>query len=216
MIYHGADTSISRAEWRDTYQVCSACRHCKSGVLWRVRLHDYAQKEAARRVDWWRGSHSINDYFDIAGFQSIADFGARKTPEHTPDTIAATFQEAAKSQAIGCYNASVSMSRLCLDLSTKSLLPSSDDQTAEQPNRDQRKVLFHRVEWLISQRRLPEDLSELSHAIRLLGSDGAHDGTCTEADALDLLEFTEILLDRVFTIPERVRLVQERSAARRA
>lgn len=48
------------------------------------------------------------------------------------------------------------------------------------------------------------------------GNDGAHEGTLTQHDADDLLDFTIALLERLYTEPERLRLAKARRDARRS
>jgi hypothetical protein len=62
---------------------------------------------------------------------------------------------------------------------------------------------------------LPEDLAALLDNLREDGNDGAHDGTLTKDDAEDALDFTQILLQRLYTNPERLRLAEARRIARR-
>jgi hypothetical protein len=62
---------------------------------------------------------------------------------------------------------------------------------------------------------LPESLRDLSTCVREDGNDGAHTGTLSKEDAEDLLDFTKILLERIYTEPERVRQASERRTRRR-
>lgn len=115
--------------------------------------------------------------------------------------------------AVGCYNAAGTMFRLCVDITSRSKLPEGD---ADGLNTRVRRDLGLRLPWLFDNRYLPEDLRDLSTCIKEDGNDGAHRGTLTKEDALDLLDFTEALLKRVYTEPERLRLAKERRDARRA
>lgn len=105
------------------------------------------------------------------------------------------------------------MFRLCVDMTTRNKLP---EEEMAGLNHRTRRDLGLRLPWLFENRYLPEDLRDLSHCIKEDGNDGAHQGTLSDADALDLLDFTEALLKRVFTEPERLRLAKERREQRRA
>ena len=79
----------------------------------------------------------------------------------------------------------------------------------------QRATLELRLPWLFANGLLPQALKELSSCIKEDGNDGAHAGTLKQPDAVDLLDFTLELLERIYTEPERLRLAQERRDSRR-
>lgn len=154
--------------------------------------------------------------FEKKGFLAVSDLeGVADPPEHLPPDIHAAFLEGARCKAIGCYNAGASMFRLCLDLTTKPLLPDPAEQGTVQPTKEQRHKLGKRISWLIDQKIIPPALSTLTHAVREDANDGVHDGTLGENDAEDLLDFTIALLERQFTEPERLRLAELRRIKRR-
>jgi hypothetical protein len=155
----------------------------------------------------------INQSVRMLGYVSLKDKAATPAPEFLPPNILAAFNEGAKCMAVGCCNAAGTMFRLCVDMTTKDKLPEGDLPGL---NHKTRRDLGLRLPWLFDNRYLPEDLRDLSHCIKEDGNDGAHQGTLTEADALDLLDFTEALLKRVYTEPERLRLAKERREQRRA
>ena len=129
-----------------------------------------------------------------------------------PDEINSVFREGATCLKVDCWNAAGTMFRLCIDLVTKGLLPEGE---VELPNQRTRRNLGLRLPWLFDNHLLPEGLRELSTCVREDGNDGAHAGTLTKKDAEDLLDFTRILLERMYTEPERVRLAAERRRQRR-
>ncbi|WP_373017600.1 DUF4145 domain-containing protein [Thiomicrorhabdus sp.] len=105
------------------------------------------------------------------------------------------------------------MFRLCLDLATKELLPSDNDETTGLNNRVRRNLGL-RLPWLFDNNILPESLKELSNCIKDDGNDGAHEGILTTEDAEDILDFTFILLERLYTEPKRIEFAQERQRQR--
>ena len=157
-------------------------------------------------------SGSLNNYFNVQSFVSLKDFVRRKPPEHVPPETKVAFQEGATCMAVECFNAGATMFRLCIDHSTKSLLPEQDTAGL---NRQIRRSLGLRLKWLFDNNRLPEVLRELSVCVKEDGNDGAHVGTLTKEEAEDLIDFTCILLERLYTEPERLRLAQQRRDARR-
>ena len=159
----------------------------------------------------YRGA--LNDYVAHRRYVSLRDAATVAPPEHVPSDIEAIFREGATCQVVQCFNAACAMYRLCVDLTTKSLLP--PEGTADGPNREQRHKLFNRLRWLFGQGRLPPSLEELSHCIREDGNDAAHDGTVGETEAGDLQDLAAHLLENVYTAPERLRRAAERRVARR-
>ena len=105
------------------------------------------------------------------------------------------------------------MYRLALDIVTKELLPTD---TSVEPNSRVRRSLGLRMGWLFANSSLPKDLQNLADCIREDGNDGAHDASLSEQDANDLSDFIFELLRRIFTEPEKLKLAEDRRAARRA
>ena len=96
------------------------CQHCRQATIFELR--------PIREVDLSSIDGSVNNYVQILGYISIADFNARSSPAHLPNPIAAAFEEGAKCVAVGCFNAAAAMFRLSLDLATKELLPTDKTQ----------------------------------------------------------------------------------------
>ena len=113
--------------------------------------------------------------------------------------------------AIGCNNAAATMFRLCLDIATQNLLP---EQAEELANRV-RRSLGLRLPWLFENGVLPEALRDLSTCIKDDGNDGAHEGTLSTEDTADILDFTYILLERIYTEPKRLEEAANRRIVRR-
>jgi hypothetical protein len=111
-----------------------------------------------------------------------------------------------------CFNGAGTMFRLCIDHATRSLLP---EQDRDGLNNRIRRSLGLRVGWLLDQGILPDTLRDLSTCVREDGNDGAHAGTLSRDDAIDLLDFTFVLLERLYSEPERIRRAEERRRERR-
>lgn len=195
--------------WHDAFCVCRNCHRTTVFVLCQAGIE---HREYLRKVGLPQISGSVNNYFNVEGFVSLKDFARKQPPEHIPANIKAAFEEGATCMAVNCFNAGATMFRLCIDHSTRSMLP---DQDTAGLNRQIRRSLGLRLKWLFDNNRLPEALRELSVCVKEDGNDGAHDGTLTKQEAEDLLDFTCILLERLYTEPERLRLAQQRRDARR-
>lgn len=204
--------------WHEMFCICRSCHRPSIFVLalnvdgYRTKAGEAVSNDAGKVLSL---GITLNDIFDIEGFISLKDREASKAPEHTPPDVAACFDEAAKCRAIRCYNAAGTMFRLALDIATRPLLPLEDATAADQPNKRQRRDLGLRIPWLIEHKRLPAELADLANCIREDGNDGAHQGLLSQADADDLMDFTEALFERLYTEPEKLRLAAERRAARR-
>jgi hypothetical protein len=104
------------------------------------------------------------------------------------------------------------MFRKAIDLATAPLIP--PEEAVGLTNKI-RRDLGLRLPWLFNNGKLPNDLRELSHCIREDGNDAAHAGFLGKEDALDLMDFTRALLERMITEPKRLELAKERRDARR-
>lgn len=195
--------------WSDGYSICRNCNRSTVFILSQKEIgdNDYLRKAGIPNLEG-----SLNNYFRVEGFVSLKDTVRHSPPEHLPATIKAAFEEGATCMAVNCYNAGATMFRLCIDHATKVLLPEQDTNGL---NRQIRRSLGHRLKWLFNNDLLPVALRELSSCIKEDGNDGAHDGTLSKEDAEDLLDFTFVILDRLYTEPERLRLAQIRRDARR-
>jgi hypothetical protein len=154
---------------------------------------------------------ALNRFVTVEGFISLKDHAGEEPPEHLPDNIEAVFREGATCLAVGCNSAAGTMFRLCLDLATREMLPAD----APGLNASVRRNLGLRLPWLFENGRLPEALRELSACVKDDGNDGAHSGTLTVKEAGDLLDFTRVLLERLYTEPARIQLAKQRREERR-
>ncbi|WP_020674490.1 DUF4145 domain-containing protein [Geopsychrobacter electrodiphilus] len=194
--------------WFEAFCVCRACNRSTIFVL--------SQRDINDKVEIKNGlssySRAVNQIVKIEGHISLKDIAAEQPPEHLPKQIEAAFREGAACMAIACHNAAATMFRLCIDLATKDMLPVEE---VEGLNRSTRRNLGLRLPWLFDNGLLPEALRELSTCIKDNGNDGAHDGTLGEEDAADILDFTFVLLERIYTEQKRIELAKERRNARR-
>lgn len=198
--------------WCILFETFSVCRSCHKPTVFVLRLSDYESLDVAKRKGVSGFEGSANDRFDVRGFVSLKEFARKNPPEHLPAEIQDAFMEGATCHAVKCPNAAATMFRLCVDHATRALLPASD---ANGLNANIRRSLGLRVRWLLDQGILPETLRDLSTCIREDGNDGAHAGTLDDSDVEDMIDFTILLLERLYTEPERLRLAQARRVARR-
>jgi hypothetical protein len=200
-------------DWQRWFEVFSICRHCHKSTVFEVSQKDIHVGDEIKKQNWLvERTAALNIYVDVKRFINISDFHRIPSPDHVSPDIARVFDEGAACVAISCWNAAGTMFRLCVDLATKRLLPEGE---VEGLNAKTRRDLGLRLPWLFDNRYLPDGLRELSKCIHQDGNDAAHQGTLTEADAHDLLDFTIALLHRLYTEPEKLRLAEQRRADRR-
>ena len=198
--------------WQQWYEAFCICRHCRRASIFVLSESVDGNYELVHEKGLLSFAGAVNQYVNIKSFISLKDTAACEPPEHLPENIDKVFREGATCLAVGCNNAAGTMFRLCIDLVTRGMLPTDE---ADGLNARVRRDLGLRLPWMFDQGILPEGLRELSACVREDGNDGAHAGTLTREDAQDLLDFTTILLERIYTEPERLRLARERRDRRR-
>jgi hypothetical protein len=197
--------------WQRWYEAFCICRHCKKATIFRLSQRDNQHASIFQSYKLAEITDSINDYMTNEGFVCIKDMAAKEPPEHLPQNIDDVFREGAVCMAVNCFNAAGTMFRLCIDLSTRSMLPKDNVNGL---NNQIRRNLGLRLPWLFDNKKLPEALQELSECIKDDGNDGAHEGNLTEDEVEDLLDLTHAMLERIYTEPERLKLAKERRIAR--
>lgn len=161
--------------------------------------------------EFLRQNIDIADFFTSFRYKPILP-NAETPPEHLPAEVEAFFKEAAQCYAIGCYNASGAMFRLCLDITTKNIISQNEHL---KPTTNDKKTIHSRLNWIFNNDILPKQLEDLSRCIKDDGNDAAHDGSLSKDDAADLLDFTFILLERIYTEPARIQNAHQRRVERR-
>ena len=200
--------------WQSHWEAFCFCGSCSKTTIFCLKQLESVYTGVLHAPNDLSGVNGVlNNYVAIKGFISAKDKAATPPPEHLPAIVLSAFNEGARCMTVSCMNAAGTMFRLCIDLATRTMLPEGTDNGL---NYRTRRDLGLRLPWLFDNGVLPEALRELSTCIKEDGNDGAHQGTLTEEDAQDLLDFTEALLTRIYTEPERLRLAKERREQRRA
>jgi hypothetical protein len=199
--------------WQNWYEAFCICRHCHRATVFVLSESVDGNYRYLHDTGLVQIQSAVNQFVKIEGRVTLKDNSTIEPPEHIPEQVEAVFREGATCLAVQCFNAAGTMFRLCIDLVTKSLLPAEE---AVGLNHRTRRDLGLRIPWRFENGILPEALRELSTCVREDGNDGAHAGNLSNDDAIDLLEFTTLLLERIYTEPERLRLAQERRQQRRS
>lgn len=129
-------------------------------------------------------------------------------PSHTPDALRRIFLQAANASKRHDPDASGAMSRKVVDVSTQQLL----GEEAKKYNNIQ-----GRINALADAGKLTLDLKDWAHQVRLGGNDAAHDlDPFTQEEADELLDFAELYLTYVYTLPGRLKERRERAEKEKA
>lgn len=179
------------------YELYCICRQCMRGTIFIAQPS--AEQKTFEGVEW-RSAFNLNAIGTITGTVGPADLKVSPPPEFLPEKINDAFIEGAKCLSVGCYNAAATMYRLCLDMATKELLPPE----GQEPGSRIRRSLGLRMGWLFDNQVLPQAMRDLAECVKDDGNDGAHDGLLDKTSAIDLEEFTYVLLERLYT--EKARL----------
>lgn len=197
--------------WQYWVEAFCICRACKKSTTFILSLKDINSQKIIEQKVLPTLDFAVNRIMSVESYVSLKDTATEQPPEHLPKNIEAAFREGAACMAIGCFNAGGTMFRLCIDLATRAMLPEGN----EGPSGKIRRNLGLRLPWLFDNGILPEALRELSHCIKEDGNDGAHEGTLSKEDAADILDFTYVILERIYTEPKRIELAKDRRAERR-
>jgi hypothetical protein len=141
----------------------------------------------------------------------------RKCPEHVPADVQRVFDEAATCSAIGTWDAAGTMFRKVLDVATRRITPKPDSDCEPRPsNWKIYKDLRLRLDWLFENNLLSSALKDLSSCIHEDGNDAAHDAEgIRQAEVEDLADFTESVLETLFTVPGQIAENRKRRDERR-
>ncbi|NWA22107.1 DUF4145 domain-containing protein [Serratia liquefaciens] len=195
----------------DNYDYFCECGVCCSAVVLNIRRNLDMLSQQMSKEEILKKQGMVDHLVTVKGYSTFVDYTYKRPPDFLPPEINDAFIEGAKCMSIGCYNAAATMFRLCLDFATKELLPKNDDDGLNQKTR---RSLGLRMEWLFKHNILPESLKELAECVKEDGNDGAHEGVLDKITALDLQDFAETLLERIYTEKERLRLAKVRREER--
>lgn len=195
------------------FEAQCGCRRCKKSTVFVLQVVGFEAQRYLRDNGIVHTHGSIDDFVKVVEYVSVRDMNTVPPPSDVPVAIAKVFAEGTTCLSVGCYNAAATMFRLCIDLATKSMLPSDD---VDGLNNRVRRNLGFRLPWLFKHGHIPTALEELSSCVKEDGNDGAHEGTLAKPDAEDIMDFTRMLLERLYTEPAKLARANARREERRA
>lgn len=205
------------------WDVLAICSHCIRPTVYRITMKsgiEFPWNETLKKAKNLQDIENLNlsSFFSIGTTMVPPAKEITPCPEYVPENIKTVFDEATLCLSNDCYTASGIMFRLCLDITTKKLLQEwveANQESPNQPNSSQKNNLYDRIEFLIEEGSIPDDLKEYAHHIRLDGNSAAHDGSTKQEEVEDLLDFSQLFLQRIYTFRKQLAVAQERRIARK-
>ena len=203
---------VRKSDTRDKYaEVFSSCRECGHGTIF--ILSDESPNHLVDEYNILQRNGNLNSYCSIDGVVNFVEFLTIDPPSHLPPDVQKAFSEGARAHAVECWNASACMFRASIDIATKDLLPKDNSDGLDD---NTRRSLARRLKWLFQSNRLQKDLKGLASCVKEDGNEAIHSTTLDKEDAVDLLDFTVALLERIYTEPEKIKTAEQRRRQRRA
>lgn len=130
----------------------------------------------------------------VSRFLIRPDLQKRIAPEHLPKAVLRAFEQADDNAQRKSLDAAAVMYRKAIQMTTKG------HQIAG-------KNLKEDIDTLVAQQKLPPQLGEWAHFVRLEGNDAVHDeDEPSEDEVSDLGAFTRVFLEYVYTLPKQMEL----------
>lgn len=179
---------------RNTMQgiVFMACNLCSEGVSVKIQGRQHAPSLLHNNPYLLNISHSFTIISVEPKVKEI------DLPEYLPDNVANSFLQAKKSIRIQAWDSAGVMCRQALERALTYIKPDTKGQ-----------ILFQRIEKIHKEGLIISALKDWAHNIRVLGNDAAHEDDFIEKEAKELVEFTELFLTYLFTMPEKVKKSRE-------
>lgn len=172
------------------YRIPLTCSHCSEVVVISAFT---AEDEIGKRFynnDWKINLNSSECVFHI--YDHYPKGNTHEAPANVPDRIGNIFIEAQENFARGKYDTCILLCGKVLDLATKEM--------------DSAWKLERRLKTLADEGKITSDMANWAEEIRLDRNDAAHaDEEFDEADASEIVGFTEAFLNYVYTLPAMVR-----------
>jgi hypothetical protein len=176
------------------------CVHCQQHSIALVR----AQANLALFGGQCRLTGDIVQLKELTLVRLVPAPAANRAPDSVPEAVATAFVDGLDILATKKWTPAAGSFRTALDRATKLVWPK------DQP--DMPFKLDRRLKGMQQALGLPQPMLDWADGIRVVGNELHELDDINEADALDTAHFTETLLTYMFTLPERVRLFQERRA----
>jgi hypothetical protein len=185
-----AETNSGRFIFWDAMATCTTCEWAVIAIYSHIA-------PGARKKNTPQACPSDPENFGFKLMEVLPHPRPSQAPDHLPEPLPNFFLQAENALKRGYWDASGAMSRKTLDVATKLLMKDAEKQVGN---------LGPRIDTLAARGKLTEDLRQWAHHVRLEGNDAAHDeDPFTKDEAEELLDFTELFLTYVFSLPGRMK-----------
>jgi hypothetical protein len=165
------------------HQIIAKCNLCSKPVIFELQSPDLISSICSQYK-----------YFNNIIKNFIPKLEQRTAPEHVPNDITFSFNEAIRCLDVESYTSVALMMRKVIEL------------TAHQFNVN-KGTLYDKINSMSSNNFITKNLAEWAHEIRAFGNEAAHEiVTPSKDDALEIVGFTELFLIYVFTLPGELSL----------
>ena len=204
--------SFRRYDWN--YTLFCHCRGCFEGSTFDVQLNRSLPESQRELAGLIISKFCVKIEVQKPKFQNVAE-----CPEFVPESVKEIFDEGATCRALGCYSASGAMFRKVIDQATRTLVDAKPGETNSDGSTiswKEFKDLRLRLNWLISNDKLPNGMDQLVECVREDGNDAAHALESIGSEgASDLEDFSKAILEFLFTMPGKISRNIDRRAGRR-
>lgn len=196
----------------EQFETFLLCRHCFRTSLGLLEPSAFAPSGGPTALQGNFVNHAYklkNWIFEVPG--------RRKAPDYVPEEIVRIFDEAAICGAVHAWDAAGTMFRKVVDAATRSITPPPTEAVSLKPkNWKTYKDLRLRLDWLFDNGLLSPMLKDVSSCIHEDGNDAAHAlAGIGKNEAEDLADFTELVLETLYTLPGQIAANRERRDRRR-
>lgn len=205
-------SKINHGQTWDQFESFMRCRNCfRASMALLIQTNG-----SVNTPDQFKGGF-INPFYRLERWVFEIP-GKRVTPDYVPAEVARIFEQGASCAAIECWDAAGTMFRKALDAATRSKINNPESiSEPKAPNWKTYKDLRLRLDWLFSNNLLDRSLEDLSSCIHQDGNDAAHDDIgIGKEEVEDLADFTERVLQIIYTLPGQILLNKNRRDERRA
>lgn len=176
-----------------------ACRTCDKSMIIDISLNKYGIDLMTSVGSFVASINGKSILFNGNEAGNVKDIyptpQTPRVPEYLSDIVSKNMREAKELFAANYFNQSGMTSRRTIDLATKELLP------------EHAGMLNSRIKQLLGKGVITQQLFDWADIIKLGGNSANHDyDDFTEHEAKQLLDFTEMFLMYVFTLPKMVEL----------
>jgi hypothetical protein len=187
-----AESSFAPAD-KNLFMALFKCNKCQRGLIIEYRF----------QVNYGPASPGAcpTDPTDL-GFVIVKKYPGKtptKIPTHCPEPLGRFFKQAFDACRRGDHDASGAMSRKVVDVSTQQLLGEKAKE-------------YRNIHDRINALSITPDLKAWAHEVRIGGNEATHDPeTYSEKEAEELLDFVELYLTYIYTLPGRLKERRERA-----